>query len=53
MTDGHLLGRQKLRAASRAGAAAPGPSGPARALPARGGPAEAAGGPLARQGRRA
>lgn len=37
MTDGHLQGRQKLRAASRAGAAAPGPSGPAPALPARGG----------------
>lgn len=36
-------GRQKLRAASRAGAAAPGPSGPALALPARG----------RRQGRRA
>lgn len=36
MTDGHLWGCQKLRAASRAGAAAPGPSSPALALPARG-----------------
>lgn len=37
MTDGHLRGLQKLRAASRVGATAPGPSGPAPTLPARGG----------------
>ncbi|XP_053526048.1 basic proline-rich protein-like [Artibeus jamaicensis] len=37
MTDGHLQGRQKLQAARRAGAAAPGPSGPGPTLPARGG----------------